>query len=169
MNQKKFARLRRSGRYIGSLFLFLMTFPYPSYSRELSTFYQVSMGTVAEITLIGENREQTEKAAFQAFYEMKKIEQLMSPKIEKGDVLRINRSAGKEWVDVSSETFGVVKRSIEISELSEGRFDITVGPLIELWRKAKEKGDPPSEKDLKGSLDLIGFRNIMIHPDGKIF
>ena len=127
------------------------------------------MGTVVEIALIGENQEKAEKAALQAFHEVRRIEQLMSPKIEVGDVFRINQSAGKEWVEVSPETLHVVKKSIEISELSEGGFDITVGPLIELWRRARGKGYPPSEKDLKRSLDLVGFRNVLINHGGKIF
>jgi len=127
------------------------------------------MGTVVEIAFIGENQEKAEKAALQAFHEVRRIEQLMSPKIETGDVFRINQSAGKEWVEVSPETLHVVKKSIDISELSEGGFDITVGPLVELWRKAREKGYPPSEKDLKRSLDLVGFRNVLINQGGKIF
>jgi len=127
------------------------------------------MGTIVEITLIGENQEKAEKAVLQAFHEIRRIEQLMSPKIETGDVFRINQSAGKEWVEVSPETLNVIKKSIDISELSEGGFDITVGPLIELWRRARGKGYPPSEKDLIRSLDLVGFRNVLINQGGKIF
>jgi thiamine biosynthesis lipoprotein len=63
----------------------------------------------------------------------------------------------------------VIKKSIEISNQSDGGFDITVGPLIKLWQKAREKEHPPSNEDLERSLDLVGFRNIMISPDGKIF
>jgi len=127
------------------------------------------MGTVVEIALIGENQEKAEKAALQAFHEVRRIEQLMSPKIETGDVFRINQSAGKEWVEVSPETLHVVKKSIDISGLSEGGFDITVGPLIELWRRARGKGYPPAEKDLRRSLDLVGFQNVLISQGGKIF
>ena len=126
------------------------------------------MGTIIEVVLIGENQEKAEKAALQAFHEIRRIEQLMSPKIETGDVFRINRSAGKEWVEISSETLHVIQKSRDISELSEGGFDITVGPLIELWRIAREKGYPPSDKDLKRSLDLVGYRNILINQGGKI-
>ncbi len=86
------------------------------------------MGTVIEITLIGEDEESASKAALQAFQEIKKIETLMSPWIDSSDVTRINRSAGKEWVKVSPETMEVIKKAQEISGLSEGGFDITVGP-----------------------------------------
>lgn len=126
------------------------------------------MGTAIEITLIGDDEERANKAVLQAFQEIKRIETLMSPWLDSSDVTRINRSAGKEWVKVSPETMEVIKKAQEISELSEGGFDITVGPLTELWRKAREKKTPPSIEDVKGKLDLVNFKNIGIDPEGKV-
>lgn len=126
------------------------------------------MGTIVEILLIGEEQTKAEKTALQAFHEFRRIEQLMSPMIEGGDIFRINKSAGRRWVNVSSETLYVIKKSIEISERSNGGFDITVAPLVELWRKARAKGNPPSEEELKRSLELVGFKNILVSQDGKI-
>ena len=97
------------------------------------------MGTVIEITLTGDDEEAANKAALQAFQEIKRVEKLMSPWVESSDVVRINRFAGKEWVKVSPETFKVIKKAQEISELSEGGFDIAIGPLTQVWRKAREK------------------------------
>jgi thiamine biosynthesis lipoprotein len=93
----------------------------------------------------------------------------MSPWIDSSDVTRINQSAGKEWVKVSQETLRVIKKTREISELSEGGFDITVGPLTQLWRVAREKGIPPSADELKKKLDLVNFRNVMIDQEEKVF
>jgi thiamine biosynthesis lipoprotein len=127
------------------------------------------MGTVIEITLIDDNEEKANKAALQAFQEVKRIEQLMSPKIESGDVSRINKSSGKEWVKVPKETLEVIKKAQEISELSDGRFDITVGPLTELWRRAREKKIPPSVEEVKEKLGLVNFKNIEMDQEGKVF
>src|SRR4030042_44694 len=93
----------------------------------------------------------------------------MSPWIDSSDVARINRFAGKERVKVSTETMEVIKKAQEISELSEGGLDITIGPLTELWRMAREKKIPPSIDEVKGKLDLVNFKNIGIDPEGKIF
>jgi thiamine biosynthesis lipoprotein len=127
------------------------------------------MGTVVEITLVGEDEEAANKATLQSFQEIKRIEHLMSPWIDSSDVTRINQSAGKEWVKVSQETLRVIKKAREISELSEGGFDITVGPLTQLWRVAREKGIPPSADELKKKLDLVNFRNVMIDQEEKVF
>lgn len=127
------------------------------------------MGTVIEITLIGEDEEATNKATLQAFQEIKKIEHLMSPWIESSDVVEINRSAGKQWVKVSQETLEVIKKAKEISELSEGGFDITVGPLTQLWRTARRRGIPPSSEEVKKNLNLVNFRELFFNSEGKVF
>ncbi len=148
--------------------LVLIFYPSSSYSTNLYKYHQVSMGTVVEITLIGDEGGTANQAALRAFQEIKRIETLMSPWLDSSDVTRINRSAGKEWVKVSPETMEVIKKAQEISELSEGGFDITVGPLSELWRKAREKKSSPSVEHVKGKLDLVNFKNIEIDPGGKV-
>ena len=149
-------------------FFFLLLCPHTSNPSDLFKYHQVAMGTVIEITLIADDEEAANKASLQAFQEIKRIETLMSPWLDSSDVTRINRSAGKEWVQVSPETMEVIQKAQEISELSEGGFDITIGPLTELWRKAREKKTPPSIEDVKGKLDLVNFKNIGIDPEGKV-
>jgi thiamine biosynthesis lipoprotein len=127
------------------------------------------MGTVIEITLIGDHEEQASKAALQTFQEIKRIEQLMNPRVESGDVFRINQSSGKVRVKISNETLEVIKKAQEISELSEGGFDITVSPLIELWKKARENKTPPSAEEVKEKSDLVNFRNIEMDQKGWVF
>ncbi|MDP2972856.1 MAG: FAD:protein FMN transferase, partial [Deltaproteobacteria bacterium] len=116
-----------------------------------------------------EDEEAAKKATLQAFQEIKRIEQLMSPWIGTSDVSRLNRSAGKEWVKVSPETLEVIKKSQEISRLSEGGFDITIAPLTQLWRKARERGVPPPSEEVKKIFSLVNFGNLLIRPDRKVF
>jgi thiamine biosynthesis lipoprotein len=123
------------------------------------------MGTAIEITLLGEDEKAAERAALQAFQELKRIEQLMSPRIESGDVFRLNRSAGKGWVRVSPETMHVIKKAQEVSGISEGGFDVSVGPLAQLWRTARERKIPPPLDEIERTLSLVDFRNILV--DGK--
>ena len=150
-------------------FFLLILYPIPSNPSNLLKYHQVLMGTVAEITFVGEHEDLTRKVALQAFQEIRRIEQFMSPWIESSDVTRINRSAGNKWVKISHETLEVIRKAQEISELSAGRFDITVGPLTQLWRNAREKGFPPSAEDLKQKLDLVNFKNMMIDQEGRVF
>ena len=86
------------------ILLILTATPPSAHSAHLYKYHQIAMGTVVEITLVGEDEEAVQKAVLQGFQEIKRIENLMSPWIESSDVARINRSAGKEWVKVSPET-----------------------------------------------------------------
>ena len=142
--------------------------PHSSHPANLFKYHQVAMGTVVEITLIGDDEETAKKAALQAFQEIKRIEHLMSPWIESSDVSRINRAAGKKWENVSPNTVKVIKKAEEVSEISEGAFDPTVGPLVQLWRKARERGVPPEMEDVRKTLNLVNFRNLVVNPEGKI-
>jgi thiamine biosynthesis lipoprotein len=162
----------KKGRNVFLLLFFsfaLSLSPSSSQSSDLFKYHQVAMGTAVEITLMGDNEEQANKAALQAFQEIKRVETLMSPWVESSDVSRINRLAGKEWVKVSPETTDVMKKAQEISELSGGGFDITVGPLTQIWRNAREKGLPPSSQDVKERLILVNFRDVMINREGQVF
>jgi thiamine biosynthesis lipoprotein len=127
------------------------------------------MGTVVEVTLVGENEEEAKKGSLQAFQEIKRIEALMSQWIESSDVSQINRSAGKGWRKVSSETMEVIKTAQKIAGLSEGGFDVTVGPLVELWRRAREKGIPPSNEDVKRTLKLVNFKELSADPERGVY
>jgi len=89
-------------------FFFLLLCPHTSNPSDLFKYHQVAMGTVIEITLIGEDEEAAHQAVLQAFQEIKRIETLMSPWLDSSDVTRINRSAGKEWVNPVRNSSGAL-------------------------------------------------------------
>ncbi|MEK7803628.1 MAG: FAD:protein FMN transferase, partial [Deltaproteobacteria bacterium] len=91
------------------------------------------MGTVVEITLSGRNETSLNTAAEAAFNEIKRLEGLMSHYTNDSDVARINKAAGKDAVAVSMETMEVIEASLEISEITNGAFDITMGILGNVW------------------------------------
>jgi thiamine biosynthesis lipoprotein len=152
-----------------TLLFILLILPNLSDAASLFKYHQALMGTVVEITLVGESEEEAKKVALQAFQEIKRIEQLMSPWVESSDISWINRSAGKGWRKVSSETMEVIKTARKVSELSEGGFDVTVGPLVELWRRAREKGIPPSNQEVKRTLKLVNFKELLVDPGRGVY
>jgi thiamine biosynthesis lipoprotein len=90
---------------------------------------------------------------------------LMSTYLPDSEVSRFNSSDQTEWFDVSRETVEVVSRAREISELSDGAFDITVGPLVALWNfGAASKGEAefqlPSEEQIKATLANVGYQKL---------
>jgi thiamine biosynthesis lipoprotein len=106
-------------------FLFLSLF---AFSQE-KVFHL--MGTYAIIDLPSEK-------AYQAYKFMKGLEEKLSDYIEDSEVSKINQKAGVEPVEVSADTLEVIKKSLWLSELTEGAFDITVGAITIRARRLRE-------------------------------
>jgi thiamine biosynthesis lipoprotein len=109
------------------------------------------------------------KAAFEtALAEFKRIEALMTTWRPDSEISRINSAAGKSAVQVSDETFTIIKEAVRTSELSEGTFDITFHTLHGLWKFDEDLDpNPPSEAAIKARLPFVGWRNIKLDESAK--
>lgn len=72
----------------------------------------------------------------------------------------INKMAGKDWVQVDEETYQLIKKSIEISELTGGAFDISYASVGQLWREARKNGVIPSSDEIQRRLPFVDYRLI---------
>lgn len=98
----------------------------------------------------------------EAFDKIKDLEDLLSVHRIGSDPFKINQNAGKEWVDISEETLEVLTICQEISRLSNGYFDITVGPLVKLWAIKPPNGYVPTKDELINALLLVDHRKLKI-------
>ena len=131
---------------------------------------ELAMGTVVEISVADKDKdpEAIEKAICKAFDRIKEIEALMSSYLKGSDVSRINRLGKGKYVAVSDETFEVIRTSIKFSKLSEGAFDITILPVLELWGfSSKIREDVPTQEEIGERLPLVNFRNILIDEEER--
>jgi thiamine biosynthesis lipoprotein len=80
------------------------------------------------------------------------------------EVSRFNNQSGTGWFAISAETARVIELSLEISALTEGAFDISVGPLVELWGfGATPRGEGlPSDEQVRQALSRVGYRNLRL-------
>ncbi|MBU1486606.1 FAD:protein FMN transferase, partial [bacterium] len=120
------------------------------------------MGTVVEIKVVGKDQAKAKEALNKAFGEIEKVNSLMSTYIEESEVSLLNREGEAK---VSKETLEVIEEALKISSLSQGAFDITVRPLINLWRRAGKEKKLPSREEIEGALSLAGFEGIEIKED----
>ncbi len=87
--------------------------------------------------------------------------QVMSTYIESSELSRLNSSSVGEWVDLSPELGEVIRLSESVYRQSEGAFDITVGPLVNLWGFGPaDTQSLPSELDLKNAKGAVGFQYV---------
>lgn len=112
------------------------------------------MDTFVSIRAVGPNQEQAIEAAVDG---MRRVESLMSRHIPDSDVSRINEGAGGEPVKVSEETFYVIEEAVKCARLTKGAFDITIGPLMDVWNFGAEDPAIPDAEEIEKARSLIGW------------
>lgn len=117
------------------------------------------LGTVCKVTIYD---NPTPEAFSASFARLKAIEDRMSLRNQDSEINRINRQAGKGPVVVSSDTFMVIRKALEIAALSHGAFDPTVGPLVEAWDIGGDNPRKPSQEEVDSLLPLIGYDRVLL-------
>ena len=122
-----------------------------------------ALDTVIEFTVYDDNEMNNKKAVDQAVSEINRLENELSVS-KNGDVYSINTSGG-EKVIVHKETADLIKRSIDISEITGGLFDISVFPLMHLWGFDNKEYRIPDDDEIKKACELVDYKKIMVDDD----
>ncbi len=112
---------------------------------------QYLMGTLVFVTGVASDEETAKTAVAAGLAEIRRIEHLMSTWISTSELSKVNAAAGRESVQVSQETFEVLMQSLEMAKLTQGGFNIAVGPAVKAWNVSGEGHVPPQE-------DLVALR-----------
>jgi thiamine biosynthesis lipoprotein len=126
------------------------------------------MGTVFEIVAYGESRAQASDAIDKAFEEIVCLDDVMSDYKSDSTLSRLNRSAHFHPVSVPPDLYRVIEESLRYSRLSAGKFDVTVGPLVKLWKAAIRGERPPSSAEEERLRACVGYQNIELLPPDRI-
>ncbi len=121
------------------------------------------MGNRFEITVVGSDPVWGNKMIDVGVAEIQRIETLLTTYAENSETNLVNRNAGIEPVTVSKETFDLIKRSLFISEITQGAFDISYGSVDKkLWNFDAQMTQLPDAKTAKRMVRLINYRNIIL-------
>jgi thiamine biosynthesis lipoprotein len=120
------------------------------------------MGTFSRVVVIAKTERTANRCIEAAFDVQNHIESLMSDYRDDSELSKVNRDAAEGPVPVSEMTFEVLRRAVHFSKLSEGAFDVTVGPLVDLWRKAGETNEPPTEEALAEARRKVGSDKLIL-------
>jgi thiamine biosynthesis lipoprotein len=126
------------------------------------------MGNQFSISVVADNEAWAIERIDAAVREIARIERLLTTFDEDSETNIINRNAGVEPVPVSRETFGIIRRSIRISGITQGAFDITYGSVDRrLWNFDTHMQRLPDKKTAKEMVRLINYRNIVLDEENS--
>ncbi|MEP6750336.1 MAG: FAD:protein FMN transferase [Bacteroidota bacterium] len=121
------------------------------------------MGNQFEITVVGRCAEWAAERIAAAVSEIQRIERLLTTYSDDSETNKINIAAGDHAVQVSEETFRLIQRSLRISAVTQGAFDISYGSVDKsLWNFNTAMTKLPDEKTAKRMVRLINYKNIIL-------
>lgn len=125
-------------------------------------YSQIAMGVQVTITLYAPDQATAERACRAAFDRIADIDQKMSDYRADSELMRLCAQAGGPPVRVSDDLYFVLKRAQELSRRTQGAFDVTVGPFVQLWRRARRTGQFPSEAELVQARSRVGYEKMVL-------
>lgn len=115
--------------------------------------------TAIQIQIYHNDQEATMEKAIDY---IKRMEKLFSTNLEGSDIYRINQAAGKEAVKVAPETIELIKKALEMAEVSHGKFDITIGAVTNLWRIGDPAARVPEKSEIEAALKKIDYKKVTV-------
>jgi len=139
---------------------------------EVIKFAGQTMGTSYHIKIItnAAQADEYENLHVEIDSVLRNVNMKMSTFIPESEISRFNAFQSTEPFEVSPEFVSVLKSALQINKDSNGAFDVTVGPLVNLWGFGKDEArdEPPAEEEIKKTLAYVGSRLLHIIDDTHI-
>ncbi len=123
---------------------------------------QLVMGTFVRIVAVADDSETARQCIAAGMAQIRRVDELMSDYESDSDIGRANAEAAEKAVEVSESTYEVLQRSVEFSRLSGGAFDVTVGPLVDLFRTTKKEHVAPTQEQIALAKAKVGFEKLTL-------
>jgi thiamine biosynthesis lipoprotein len=128
-------------------------------------FEQAEMGVPFRIVLYAASRNMAEGAAAAAFQRIKQLNDCMTDYDADSELSRLSRTSGQDTaVEVSPDLWIVLERAQQLAVRSHGAFDVTVGPVVNLWRFARRQGVLPDPARLAKARLAVGYAKMQLDP-----
>jgi thiamine biosynthesis lipoprotein len=124
-----------------------------------------AMATRFELVLLGRSANPLRAAGEEALREIRSIEKRFSFYDPGSEITALNRRAAREPVVLAPDLFDLLSRAFAFSDLTDGAFDPTVGPLIRCWGFYRGSGTLPDDESLESARAIAGRRHVHLDPD----
>ena len=142
----------------------LLLYSYHLSSRPILQLTGATMGTRYHISIVQNETKLDKKALHRAIKQrLEQINQSLSTYRENAEISRFNRSRTTHWFPISDDFFQVMTKAITAYQETQGAFDPSIYPLVDLWGFAKQiKFKPPSEQQIQIALSHTGFQHMKL-------
>jgi thiamine biosynthesis lipoprotein len=123
---------------------------------------QPHMGTLARIVVYAASSEAAAVATRSAFERIRELDNVLSDYKTESELTRLSHQSGGSPIQIGSDLFQVLAAAQSLAVRSDGAFDVTVGPVIRLWRRARRQRALPDPDRLSAALELTGFRRLTL-------
>ena len=145
---------------VNSFYVIILLFScFGLHAQERYEFTHQQMGTQIRLVFYAKNKVGADVIASKAFDRIDELNNKLSDYLGHSELNKLLDQAGKEVV-VSDDLFKVLKKAVAISKATEGAFDISVGPFVELWRTSRQNRILPSDADLIKAKRYVGYQKI---------
>ena len=128
---------------------------------------RAAMSTFCNVTVATRDHEAGRQAVARALKRLEQVEALMSALRDDSEVSKANRLAATHPVAVSRQTAGVIQRALRFGRMTDGAFDMTVGPLIALWRRCAEADRLPTPDEIAAARARVGYQRVHLAEGGQ--
>jgi thiamine biosynthesis lipoprotein len=117
------------------------------------------MGTQIRLAFYASDKQKADSVAHLAFRRIDTLNTKLSDYLENSELNYLCKQVGKDVV-VSDDLYNILMEANSISKKTQGAFDVSVGPLIRLWRKARKRNELPDKAELDSVKQSVGYQHI---------
>lgn len=125
------------------------------------------MGSDFQLALVMENEKDAMELLQMGVNEIKRLEKLLSEFLPKSETTRINELAYQKFIKIDKECFQLIERSLAISQMTQGCFDISVSPLKKMYRFDNQEFKMPPPHLIKENLANVGYQKIKLNAENQ--
>jgi thiamine biosynthesis lipoprotein len=159
---------KRQAAVLLTFFLLISSFVESAENQVLVYKKKYVMGTIFEIAAYDQSSEHASRAIEKAFQEIVRLDDLLSNYKPDSALSSLNRSAHFHAEQVPSDLYRVIDQSVQFSRLSDGKFDISIAPLVNLWKAALRGDGTPSRAQQDEVRSCVGYQKIELLPPDRI-
>ena len=115
------------------------------------------------VAMLPPNQEDKVELVVAALDTLPEIEAALTIYRDDSEISKINRLAGKQAVEVSRSTFDLLTRAQEWSVRTEGAFDVTAGPLVDVWGFTTRSGRKPKDEEIQSARESVGYEKLLLN------